>query len=120
MQIAAYRDVCASVRDMAVHYHACADAAERELWASKARAALREGMEATCERAKQDDKQKMGTALVELQQLIRGVEATVQVVPSSGVKTKSATTRASAYNKSASRAVRISRAARSAMRRGYF
>lgn len=120
MRIAAYRDVCASVRDMAVHFHACVDATERHLWATRARAVLREGMEAECPRASQDDKQKIGAALVELHQLIRGVEAAAQAVPSISVKSKSATSRASAYNKSASRAVRIGRAARSAMRRGYF
>lgn len=105
---------------MAVHFHACVDATERHLWATRARAVLREGMEAECVRASSDDKQKMGAALVELQQLIRGVEATKAPVLTGLMKTKSATTRAGGYNGSAGRAVRLARAARSAMRRGYF
>lgn len=120
MRIEAYRDFCASVRDMAVHFHACIDATERHLWVIRARAVLREGMEAECPRASKGDKQKFGAALVELHQLIRWVEAAAQAEPSISVKSKPATSRASAYNKSVGRAVRIGRAARSAMRRGYF
>ena len=122
MGIADYRNICASVRDMAVHFHSCVDACERHLWAIRARAALHEGMQVECPlRTSQDDKQNMNAALVELQQLIRQVEAaTRSVVSSNGVKTKSVTTRASAYNKSPGRAVRLGRAARSAMRCGYF
>lgn len=120
MRVAAFRDVCANVRDMTVHFHACVNATERNLWAARARIVLREGMDAECPRASQDDKQRMGAALFELLQMIRQVETATATlgVPTSGLKTR--TTRANAYNKSASRAVRLSRAARSAMRRGYF
>ena len=118
MRIAAYRDVYAGVRDMTVHFHACVDLAERELWAKRARNVLRDGMAAECPRATEDDIARMGSALAELLQLIRGVEVSAR--PVAVVKSKSATTRASAYNRSASRAVRLGRAARSAMRRGYF
>lgn len=120
MRVAVFRDIRANVRDMAVAYHACVDGTERRLWAARARLVLREGMEAECSRASQDDKQRMGAALVELQRLILGAENAIRSTPLITTVPKSSMTRAAAYNKSASRAVRLRRAARSAMRRGYF
>ncbi len=120
MRVAEFRDIRTNVRDMAVAYHACVDVTERNLWATRARSVLREGMEAECSRANPDDKQRMATALAELHQLIRGTEITARSAPHRSTVPKTSTTRAAVYNKSASRAVRLRRAARSAMRRGYF
>lgn len=120
MRVTQYRDLLAEVRDMSVHYHACTDLAERTEWQGRARDQLRKGMESRCARATEQDRCRMGTALVELQRLIASVEAEKPGQLNTGAVAKGKSTRASQYNKSASRAVRLNRAARSAMRRGYF
>ena len=127
MRVSQYRELYAVVRNMAVSFHACVDLKERQTWERLARFQLREGMDAVCVRATTEDQSRMKTAVAEVHQLIQSVEAerrnrridgstttTVNKSPAAG------SSLAGRYNRSPSRAVRLRRAARSAMRRGYF
>lgn len=126
MRVAGYREVIAAVRRSAVDFHACVDAGERLVWERHARNRLQEGLDASCPRASQDDRERMADAIADLQQLIASVDAARH--PPAGVFSPAAgalraapvpRSRAARYNQSPARAVRLRRAARSAMRRGY-
>lgn len=127
MRVAEYRDVMAAVRRSAVDFHACVDAGERLVWEKHARNRLQEGRDAHCARAGQDDRERMALAIADLQQLLDDAQpahrpAAVTVGPALASLRASAQprTRAARYNQSPARAVRLRRATRSAMRRGYF
>lgn len=112
MRVQEYRAICSKVRDMTVHYHACINKEERIRWASRARVVAHEGLEATCPRAGELDRQKLGSALRELLLLVGAVEASV-------VETRNTAKEQSSTSRSVRRVVRINRASRSARRHGY-
>ncbi|MCA8050731.1 hypothetical protein [Burkholderia arboris] len=123
MKVVEYRDICDAVRRSNIDYHACVDDAERVVWLRCARTRLQQSIGAECSRATSVDRERMELATCELRALIGAVEAEqVQVLATKSVPVGWATreSRASKYNRSVSRAVRLRRAARSAMRRGYF
>lgn len=126
MRVAQYREIYAGVRDMATSYHACVDLPERQVWERHATCRLEAGVDAACQRATPDDRSRMAEAVAELGRLIRSVEAerrsdvAIQATNRAArVGSSIGLGRAGQYNKSPGRAVRLRRAARSAMRRGY-
>lgn len=123
MKVVEYRDICEAVRRSSIDYHACINDAERGVWLQCARARLRESAEAECARATNVDRERMNLATRALRVLIADVEvgdALASAVKSSAATVGGRESLASKYNRSPGRAVRLRRAARSAMRRGYF
>lgn len=123
MKVVEYRDICESVRRSSIDFHACINDAERVVWLQRARTRLRESAEAECARATTIDLERMDLATRALRALIDDVEfglARTSAVKSSKATVGGGESRASKYNRSPGRAVRLRRAARSAMRRGYF
>ena len=119
MRVAQYRDLYASLRDVQVSYHACVDAAERALWCARARSAIQEGIGANCARASGVDRSKVADAIRDLQAILVSADPAMHV-QSGAERAIPPQSRAAQYNRSPARAVRLARAARSAMRRGYF
>jgi len=130
MRVSDYRDLCAAMRDREVSLSACVDAAERAAWCIAARRTLAEGWaaQACCPRASSEDQVRFAQAL---QALHFSICATESAADAARIAMRAAATpgplppatglsRAALYNRSASRAVRLARAARGAMRRGYF
>ena len=120
MRVAEYRDVYASLRDVQVSFHACVDATERAAWCVRARAAIQHGGEANCARASEVDRCRMADALRDLQSILASEARAQQARCIVEREPQQRQSRASRYNRSPGRAVRLARAARRAMRRGYF
>lgn len=120
MRVAEYRDLYASLRDLGVGFHACVDRKEREAWSARARQALRAGFEADCRGASDEDRVQMAAAIRELQASVGATDGESAAVHAASSHPHQLKSRAAQYNRSPGRAVRIARAARSAMRRGYF
>lgn len=113
MKVAEFRETTEDMRRLVNDWHACIDEHERLLWRQRAHRFLAVFMSASCARASSRDNEDRVLAF---QQYTR-------IVMQSSTATKSShapTSRAGQYNKSAGRAVRLARAARGAMRRGYF
>ena len=123
MKVGEFRDLCARVRDAGVAFHACVDAAERAQWQRHAERELAAGRAATCTRATELDRSRLSAALEDLQGLVAMAMPAPAIPIAAAVRLKGALascSRAARYNRSPGRAVRLARAARSAMRRGYF
>lgn len=123
MKVVEFRDICEAVRRSSIDYHACINDAERVVWLQCARARLHDAAEAECARATAVDRERMELATQALRVLIDEVavgRASADAVKSSAATAGGRESRASKYNRSPGRAVRLRRATRSAMRRGYF
>lgn len=128
MKVAEYRDLVRALLRTATDWHACTSSSERDTWAVQAACVYAELDQATCTRATTRDVEMCELARQQYRDLVSDpsqqitrptgaattTSSTVQRRPSTGAS------RAAGYNKSPARAVRLSRAARSAMRRGYF
>lgn len=124
MKVQDFRDLTARARQLVVDLHACADAGERLLWVGRASRDRSVIEAASCPRATQRDLDSHQAACSALTDLINQASTPPEHRQSIGTPAASAPSkgqsRAGGYNKSAARAVRLGRAARSAMRRGYF
>lgn len=123
MRIADYRDQTKTLFALVNDFQACMDEYERGLWAARARTTLT-GVAASkdCPRKTGHDAELRQLAITQCEQLLINNLSTSSIpsAPVVSTKTSSGLTKAAKYNKSPSRAVRLARAARSAMRRGYF
>lgn len=113
MKVAEFRELTVDMFRLINDWQACVDADERAHWRERAHRFLAVFMSASCKRATPRDQEARLTAY---HQYIATVTASVVTVPLH----KASSSRASSYNKSPGRAVRLARAARSCMRRGYF
>lgn len=120
MRIQEYRDMISAALQLVTDWSACVDDGERTLWRVRAIAGQAALAGATCSRASERDRERYTLALYKLQALLAVPELVAAKAVSVAAMRPASQSRASKYNKSPSRAVRISRAARSAMRRGYF
>ena len=129
MKVAEYRDLIRALLQIINDWQACTSTNEREAWAVRAARVHAELAEAACMRATIRDSEMRALAQQKYCDLVAG-PPTHQHSPcstakpttssSSSYQVQSAgTSRADGYNKSPARAVRLSRAARGAMRRGY-
>ncbi|NTB05951.1 hypothetical protein [Agrobacterium tumefaciens] len=119
MKLADYRELTRALLQVADDWHACVGTAEQDSWRMRAEALYGDFLKAECARATTRDSELRTIAQQRYQDLValhpeRPYAATKPVArPAVGG-------RAGGYNKSAARAVRLSRAARSTMRRSYF
>lgn len=124
MRVGEYRDLCAEVRDACVAFHACVDGGERDRWRALAASKHTQAGAAACARATDLDRVRMDQALADLEALMNiareALPATIKVDHPAHQPAAASMSRAAGYNRSPARAVRLRRAARSAMRRGYF
>jgi hypothetical protein len=121
VRVQEFRDSISAAFQMAIDWSACVCNTEREAWRSRASLYRASFETAECSRASARDldnfnlaREQLASLLEEPKQLPLPIQ---QQAPAVRGSSKS---RAAKYNSSASRAVRLSRAARSAMRRGYF
>jgi hypothetical protein len=124
MKVAQYREMIRALLQQVNDWHACVSDTERQAWAQRAVRVHAELAEAQCPRATLRDAEMR--AIAERQYLdltaIPAPSTTASLPPSSTARHRehgAGQSRAAKYNKSAGRAVRLSRATRSAMRRGY-
>lgn len=129
MKVAEYRDLIRALQQIGSDWHACASDAERQAWAARATRVYSELESAACARATPRDvemrelAQQQYHALVNPRRKPDSLDAAPPPLSTSRPpyrRPDTGATRASGYNKSPGRAVRLSRAARGAMRRGYF
>lgn len=120
MQVQEYRDLISAVLTLVTDWSACVDDDERELWRARAIPCRATLVDAACARASERDRERHALACDQLQALLEPKAAAFAPATVVASMRPASQSRAAKYNKSASRAVRISRAARSAMRRGYF
>ena len=113
MKVAEFREITEDMRRLVNDWHACVDEHERLLWRERAHRFLAVFMSASCARASSRDHENR---LLAYQQYTQAVMQSRTATKSS----QASTSLAAQYNKSAGRAVRLARAARGAMRRGYF
>lgn len=118
MRVQDYRDMTAQMFRLVDDWSACVDEAERSAWRVRASGFRNEFQQAECPRATDRDQEMHALALQKLNAVYQLAIPAVIVLGSA--PSSSGRTRAQKYNASASRAVRLSRAARSAKRRGYF
>lgn len=119
MKLADYRDLTRALLQMADDWHACVGSAEQDSWRVRAEALYGDFLKAECARATARDSELRMIA----QQRYKDLAAFHTAQPYAATKPvvrPAISGRAGSYNKSAARAVRLSRSARSAMRRGYF
>ena len=124
MKVVEYREMIRAMLQLVTDRQACVSDAERQAWSTRAARVYAELAEARCPRATPRD--AVMRAIAERQYLdltaIPAPSTTASFPPSLTVRNRehsAGQSRAAKYNKSAARAVRLSRAARSAMRRGY-
>lgn len=115
MKVKEFRGVTAEMRKLVTDWHACVDEQEREMWRERAHRFLAFFMSASCKSATPKDLTDRLDAYHDYTGL--AARTLVSRATTSGV---TSTPRAGLYNKSPGRAVRLARAARGAMRRGYF
>jgi len=119
VKLANYRELTRALLQMTDDWHACVGTAEQDSWRVRAVALYGDFLEAECARATTRDRELYTIAQQRYKDLAalhpKQPEAVTKPVVRAAVGG-----RAGGYNKSAARAVRLSRAARSAMRRGYF
>lgn len=128
MKVAEYRDLIRALQRIGSDWHACASDAERQAWAVRAVRVYSELESAECARATPRDVEMRELAQQQYHDLVnprRKPDSQDAAPPLSTSRPPysrpdAGTTRAAGYNKSPGRAVRLSRAARGAMRRGYF
>lgn len=118
MRVQDYRDMTAQMLRLVDDWSACVDEGERSAWRVRASGFRNEFLQAECPRATGRDQEMHALALQKLNVLYQPA-IPAGIVPTSATNSSSRT-RAQNYNASASRAVRLGRAARSAKRRGYF
>lgn len=124
MKVAQYREMIRALLQQVNDWHACVSDTERQAWAQRAARVHAELVEARCPRATPRDAEMHGIAVQQYLDLttIPTPLTTALSPPSPAAQHRERSagqSRAARYNKSAARAVRLSRAARSAMRRGY-
>jgi hypothetical protein len=128
MKVAEYRDLIRALQQIASDWHACASDAERQAWAVRAARVYSELQNTACTRATPRDVEMCELAQQQYHDLVnprRQPDAQHSApLPLSTSRTPyrrqdAGASRAAGYNKSPGRAVRLSRAARGAMRRGY-
>lgn len=118
MNLIVYRELTHELFAFVSDWSACSADEEREAWRRRAFDFLGRFDATDAARAKESDRQLRTLAVQEFQatllipQPLQGMASVA--VPYSSMQ------RSSGYNKSPARAVRLARAARSAMRRGYF
>lgn len=127
MRVAEYRDLIQALLRIATDWHACSSDSERQAWSVRAAGAHRELESAVCARATPRDVELRELAQQKYRDLVGNLAqqrphdaVSMTTSSSSGRATRAGTTRAAGYNKSPARAVRLSRAARGAIRRDYF
>lgn len=129
MKVAEYRDLIRALQQIAHDWQACTSDTERQAWATRAARVYAELQEATCTRATPRDVEMREMARQQYHDLVSlRLEPNAPhsaLLPLTTSRTPyrrqdAGTSRAASYNKSPARAVRLSRAARGAMRRGYF
>ncbi|ENA27042.1 hypothetical protein HMPREF1487_09521 [Pseudomonas sp. HPB0071] len=113
MKVAEFRALTADMLRLVNDWQACVDGQEQSLWRERAHRFLAGFMSASCDRATPRDHEARLSAY---QQYIAIVVSTTATMPLQ----RTSTSRAGRYNKSPARAVRLARASRSCMRRGYF
>lgn len=101
------------MRRLVNDWHACVDQQERQSWKERASRFLATFMSARCDRATSRD-------LDDRLEAYREYTGLVMRTASASTSGQVSASRAATYNKSPGRAVRLARAARGAMRRGYF
>lgn len=114
MKVKEFRELTADMRRLVNDWHACVDESERQSWLKRAHRLLATFMSASSNRATPKD---LDDRLQAYRDCIGLVAMRRVAVPTSD---QAALSRAGRYNKSPGRAVRLARAARGAMRRGYF
>lgn len=118
MRVHEYRDLTAQMFRVVDDWSACVDEIERKAWEVRASCVHVEFAAAVCSRATERDIEMHMLAEEKYNNLITSKAGTAVMAPS--IVNAGSMSRAAKYNRSASRAVRLARAARSAMRRGYF
>ncbi|WP_153785360.1 hypothetical protein [Pseudomonas sp. EMN2] len=114
MKLKEFRELTADMRRLVNDWHACVDESERQLWRDRAYRFFPAFTSATSPRASSRDLENRLEAYRDCLGLLAIQRARV------AIRDQAAMPRTSRYNKSPARAVRLSRAARGAMRRGYF
>ncbi|MFJ7794520.1 hypothetical protein [Pseudomonas sp. NPDC096950] len=114
MKVKEFRGITADMRRLVNDWHACVDQLERESWRERAHRFLALFLSASCCTATPKDLADRLDAYHDYTGLA------MQTVLSGSTSKPVSMSLASRYNKSPSRAVRLARAARGAMRRGYF
>ena len=114
MKLKDFRGLTTDMRRLVNDWHACVDDGERQLWQERASRFLGTFMSASSPRASTEDLQSRLEAYRDCLGVMAAQRARV------AIRDQAAMPRASRYNKSPGRAVRLARAARGAMRRGYF
>jgi len=129
MKVAEYRDLVRALQQIAIDWHACTSDAERRAWAARAARVYGELQDASCTRASSRDVEMRELAQQQYHDLVIHPlqQHALHPVPLSLASSRTqyrkpdaGVSRAAGYNKSPARAVRLARAARTAMRRGYF
>lgn len=114
MKVKEFRGITADMRRLVNDWHACVDQQERQRWRERAHQFLALFMSASCGTATPKDLADRADAYHDYTGL------TMQTVLSETTSKPASISLAGRYNKSPSRAVRLARAARGAIRRGYF
>jgi hypothetical protein len=121
VRVQEFRDSISAACQMVIDWSACVCESEREAWRSRAALFQASFESAECSRASARDLVNFNLAREQLANLLEETKqipaATKPPAPAVRGTTQSC---AAKYNSSATRAVRLGRAARSAMRRGYF
>jgi len=121
VRVQEFRDSISAAFQMVIDWSACVCNEEREAWRSRASLYRAYFESADCSRATTRDRDNYNLARQQLASLLEETKlvslAIQQPAPAARATSQS---RAAKYNSSASRAVRLGRAARSAMKRGYF
>lgn len=121
MRVQEFRDSISAACQMVIDWSACVCKAEREAWRSRASLFRASFESAECSRASARDRDNFNLAREQLASLLEETKQIPAVIQQPAPAVRGTTqSRAAKYNSSASRAVRLGRAARSAMRRGYF
>lgn len=120
MRVREYREVVAGALQLVTDWNACVDDDERNRWRDRASRYRPEFDAATCSRATARDLERYALAQEQLSSLLaEPVVATPRAALDTVTPARTGGQSCAAkYNGSASRAVRLGRAARSAMRRG--
>lgn len=120
MRVQEFRELISDSMRLITDWSACVDQSERNLWITRAEVQQVTLRAAACTRASTRDIENHALAVEQLSKLLSPPTKPSGPLSSVVKATASSKTRAAKYNASASRAVRLSRAARSAKRRGYF
>ena len=116
MKVQEFRDLTFHLLRTADAWHACVDDKERAAWSAIAARVYTEFKAAVCARANARDLAMRATAEQKYNEIIG--PSISQTLPA--IRPMPPASRAAKYNRSPGRAVRMARAARSAMRRGYY